>query len=355
MAGNFSFLTKRFLVFTFLGVLILIFAAVFFFQEKSVPLQLQQPLTQSEAADTIAPVTVIISPDDNSWHNSGFYVEIQDGDLGSGLVDFVQGEQGCRYAIEDLGTREARDGFRPCKEARLFFSVGSGNICSSSFEAQSGSGRCMVSVQSVDKAGNESKWESRIFLIDIEPPIVGLISSLPDVVLPQEIYTLKARVSDNARVAGCSLLLNNQKYQSNVSLTPIPCEGRKECELSATITFLDPGEYEVSFACFDIAENVGSGEPFAFEVFVNKAPIISLCRVTPTVGTGNTEFQFFVEAMDPNQDSLSFVWEFGDGVTSVEQMPSYNYKKAGTFMPRVFVRDPQGEEVSCSTAWVVQE
>jgi len=211
----------------------------------------------------------------------------------------------------------------------------------------------MVSVQSVDKAKNESKWESRIFLIDINPPVIGPILSLSNVILPGEIYTLKAKVSDNARVTGCSLLLDNQKYKSNISLTPIPCGEGKECELSAQLTLSDPGEYEASFACFDSAGNIGSGKPFPFRVFVNKAPIISLCRVIPAAGTSSTEFQFLVDVIDPDQDNLVFLWEFGDGITSIEQEPLYRYQSLGTFMPRVLVQDSQGEKVSCSTAWVV--
>ena len=335
-----------------LGIALMVFAIIFFFQRT--PEKTPEPsVLHNEATDTIAPNTAIISPEESSWHNAGFIVEIRDGDLGSGFASFIQGEHSCQYLIEDLETREFAGGFRPCQEARIFVPVGEDKVCSSFFEVQSGKGRCMVSAQSIDKAGNESRWESKIFLIDMEPPIFGPVLSLPVVVLPGEIYTVESRVSDNARVTGCSLLIDNQKHETGVFLTPIPCEGREECKLSAQLTLFKPGEYEASFACFDSVGNIGAGEPFSFRVFINEAPEISLCRVVPATGNTDTEFQFSLEAIDPDGDQLSFSWEFGDGTISGEQSPIYTYNVPGTFMPKITVQDPAGEKVSCNTAWIV--
>jgi type 1 glutamine amidotransferase len=45
---------------------------------------------------------------------------------------------------------------------------------------------------------------------------------------------------------------------------------------------------------------------------------------------------------DPEGQTLSYSWNFGDGVTSTDANPSHTYTRTGTFQPTLTVKDPQG-------------
>lgn len=298
--------------------------------------------------DTTPPVTVVFSPEDTSWHRTGFIATIMDSDLGSGFPE----QPLCQYIIQDLGTREAIGGFRPCDEVQIFVPVGEGRACSSSFEADSSSGRCLLSTKAVDRAGNESPWNSALFLIDTTRPAVS-ISSLPAIVQPAEEQTIEAIVTDNGKVTRCDFFVDGTALKVPVSLSPLPCSEGVSCTLSLTHTFVEPGNYKGGFACSDAAGNAGFGETTSFRVFVNEPPTISSCKVSPTQGTNSTSFQFEVTATDIDGDELSYAWNFGDGNTLELPSPAHGYESPGTYMPKVQVKDPSGEAASCETAWVV--
>ena len=81
----------------------------------------------------------------------------------------------------------------------------------------------------------------------------------------------------------------------------------------------------------------------------NNSPVISSCDVSSTEGTTQTgyNFRFSVNATDLDKDPLKYFWNFGDGVSSTEQNPTYNYKKPGNYFPYVVVSDGFGEEAIC--------
>ena len=86
----------------------------------------------------------------------------------------------------------------------------------------------------------------------------------------------------------------------------------------------------------------------------NEAPAVS--GVTPSVaatllGT-DTAVTFSAQATDPNGDTLSYAWEFGDGATSTEQSPSHIYTAAGAFTVRLTVSDGKKSATSETTVTV---
>ncbi|MDP2736072.1 MAG: PKD domain-containing protein [bacterium] len=338
---------RKHAAFLFIGLgLLALVLAVFFLLQGGLA---QQPPPEAEG-DTIPPVTAIFSPDDKSWHGAGFLATILDSDLTSGLPEGRE----CQYIIQDLGTREAVGGVRPCERVQVFIPVGEGKTCSSTFDVSSSRGRCLLSSRAVDRAGNESPWESAVFLIDLTAPVVSR-ASLPAVVQPGEEYVIEATVSDNGKVVRCDFFVDGTPLDQSVSLDPLPCQEWESCTLSFSHAFSEPGEYEGAFACLDAAGNAGFGEQAAFRVFVNKGPEIASCRVVPAQGSASTAFQFEAIASDPDGDSLSFAWNFGDGSFSDLASPTHSYPNPGTFMPRVEVADPGGEKSSCATAWVIVE
>ncbi len=318
--------------------------------------EIPEKLTPEVKTDKIPPSTAVLSPEDKSWHNSDFLAIINDSDLGSGLVDFVPREKGCRYIIEDLGTGRAVGDFRKCDPVGINVSVGEGKVCSSSYQKLNASqGKCKVSTIAFDKADNNSGWKSRVFNIDLIEPEISQIILDRNLFELNKNYLFESLVSDNSKITGCWFYLNGKIIEEKVDIKPVPCENEEECRISANYTFDAEGDYYIRFSCSDIAENLGFSEYQIVKVTTNHPPEISSCQVSPTQETIQTEFQFKVAVSDPEGDDLYFFWDFGNGANSNEQNPKHQYLAAGTYEPKVIVSDDKGETAECSTAWVVAD
>lgn len=346
-------LRKRILL--VIGVIIVFFVfLIFTTQQEQIFTKDLNFKTQEEKIDITPPISAIVSPYDQSWQNTSFFVSIEDVDNDSGLEDFISGKQGCEYLIEDVGTGFVKQGFRQCGEAKIFISVGKDGVCSSSFIRDSFQGRCVVSSRAYDKAGNVSKWVDAVFYIDFIPPVLNKID-VPEVLFPGQEYDFKTTVSDEGKIDGCNLFINEKSTGVFPVISPSSCEGGISCSLSSPFVLKAPGNHTAFFACIDSAKNIARSKSAIFEVFLNKAPTISSCRVVPAKGSLDTIFSFFLEAEDSNGDTLAFRWDFGDDMYSTQITPQHEYSSFGTYMPKVTVSDPSGENVSCNTAWVVIE
>ena len=322
--------------------------------EKEIPEELPEEIRK----DKISPSTAIVSPENKSWWNNDFEVTIYDSDLGSGLVDFVPGEKGCRYIIEDLGTNQAAGGFRKCDPIKMTIPVGEGKTCSSSYSEKNISlGKCKVSTMAFDRAGNSSGWKSRVFNIDLIKPEVQEIILPPTNITGgglelNQNYLFETSVSDNGKIVGCWFYVNGQLIEIPTEISPIPCENENQCTISTNYKFEKEGDFSINFRCADMANNLGFGEPTKVKVTTNHPPQISFCKVVPAQGNTETEFQFDVEASDPDGDQISYLWEFGDEKSSTEKNPIHRYERKGTFEPKVTISDGRGGETNCQTAWV---
>lgn len=348
MARNFSFLKNRKLLIVLaaglIGVLGVLLSQV---QKPQEPISL--PGTGED--DSIPPASSIVSPEDRTWHNARFSVAIRDSDIGVGLASFVPGKQGCLYRIEDFGLDKVFGNFRKCGTSDVSISVGKDQACSASYVKDSSQGRCRISTQAIDKAGNTSGWKSYLFFIDLESPVVGSVFVDPD--FSRGGYILQGEVADNGKVVSCWLAQDSKVMGSTVSFDSLPCQEGRMCSINAQYVPEDANIHTVRFGCKDAAGNVGYGEPLSSLVFINQAPEIELCKVAPSQGNVLTVFQFESVAQDLNQDTLSYRWEFGDGTVSQDQSPSHRYTASGTYTPKLTVQDSAGETDECSTAWVV--
>jgi hypothetical protein len=85
----------------------------------------------------------------------------------------------------------------------------------------------------------------------------------------------------------------------------------------------------------------------------NSPPVAGTIGVTPSGKgmAGMTEYVFSATgASDPDKDSLTYAWEFGDGGTSAEQAPRHVYETAGTYAITLTVSD--GKKKASTTATV---
>ncbi len=294
-----------------------------------------------------------MSPVSGSWYSKDFAVSVRDEDLGSGIDP-----DACQYnivALKEDGTEHSSGWIKRVCNAAGNISVGPEKRCR--FE---GKKACWVFIRSQDRAGNQhrpdkEKGSVAYYHIDWTKPSVEKVfvgNSQEEQTYPIQIkegveYEFKVKITDNIKITGCSLYINNQNQGTMSPLIP-GCS--KECIYTRKFTPQAPGSYKIFAGCRDATRNSGQGE--TVEARTNLAPKISSCRVSPTQGDLQTNFQFFAEASDPDNDNLSFVWNFGDGKTSNEQSPGHNYLQIGTYAPNVNVSDGKGGQSSCSSAWV---
>lgn len=288
------------------------------------------------AQDREPPTLVIESPEQGTWMNRNFQVFVFEEDLETAIAMDSCVVQVCAYGPNN---EERCTGMiqRACGEKTPVITVGPEGMCS--FEGREA---CFVYVGAQDLAGNKGESQ-RSYHIDFTP------SRIEESALKQEagVYVVQGRVRDKNIIVRCGLYVNDRYIKDMEFLE----DCREDCRVS---TIFEPEDLESStlfIRCSDIAGNTADGTRLLLEV--NQAPLVDSCRVIPTKGDARTEFRFSVLAKDPNQDSLSYLWEFGNGGSGNGSETIHFYLTPGTYMPRVTVRDAEGLSAECSTAWVV--
>src|SRR6185436_14433315 len=71
----------------------------------------------------------------------------------------------------------------------------------------------------------------------------------------------------------------------------------------------------------------------------------------PTTGLqGATSISFSAQASDPNNDTLTYDWNFGDGSTGSGASVTKTYATAGTMAVSVTAKDPKGLSATGNTS-----
>jgi len=346
--------SKRFWLIMLTLIIIGVLIYFIFFKKDIVENNITPPLNGQveEKKDKIEPTSQIKSPITNSWHNKNFVIDVLDEDLESGL-DY----DSCEYKILTYDNdKEYSTGWlkRKCNSS-FSVSVGEWRMCG--FEGRSA---CLFRVRSKDKDNNQHNSslgnKSIIYLnIDWSKPIIEKVfitdepenQIYPINIEEEKEYNLKVQITDNLKITGCNLYINNQDHGIMSALIP-GCS--KECLFSKKFIPEQTGSYQIFTACKDAAGNISKSE--TIEAKTNLAPEIISCRVNPASGNLNTEFSFFVEVLNTDNDPLSFYWNFNDGEFSDSKNAVHYYKNSGTYEPKITVSDDKGASDSCSTAWV---
>ncbi|MEM9719190.1 MAG: PQQ-dependent sugar dehydrogenase, partial [Bacteroidota bacterium] len=151
---------------------------------------------------------------------------------------------------------------------------------------------------------------------------------------------------DNVGVSGYYI------YQNGNS-TPIGTVSSTTFNVSG----LAPGTtYQFAVAAFDESGNV-STQSQALEVSTNpnQPPVASLIA-TPISGIAPLLVGFDASAStDPENDSLTYSWDFGDGNSGSDVTPSHTYINPGSFTVILTLDDGQGNLVTASQQIVVEQ
>lgn len=263
--------------------------------------------------DSSEPNSQIQSPASNSWFSNDFSLNTLDEDLDSGLKDLDPGTPGiqCEYKIipfEDTDgdgiadTEKPSSGWlsrtcnAPPSSPVTFITVGSTDYCK--YEAKSA---CWVYVRSKDVAGNwhiptQPAGSVKLYNIDWTPPWgqsppgkLYLTANEGDQIYPIQAQlnrsdTYRVHVTDNLKVSGCSLYIDNIDQGAMTPTVP-GCE--KDCTFTKDFTFTGTGTYHNNYVtCKDAANNSKSGTSVDVEV---KSLSVDLSAI-PTSGSINTLF-----------------------------------------------------------------
>jgi PKD repeat protein len=100
-------------------------------------------------------------------------------------------------------------------------------------------------------------------------------------------------------------------------------------------TYTENGTYTVTLTVSDDEDSATWSE----EIIVG--------NIAPTAGftyiADNLTVTFTDTSSDPNEDNLTYLWDFGDGTTNDTQNPVYTYASNGTYNVTLTVTDPYGE------------
>jgi large repetitive protein len=119
-------------------------------------------------------------------------------------------------------------------------------------------------------------------------------------------------------------------------------------------TYSEPGEYTATVTVTD-----GGGRTGTAEVVVevtdppgNRAPSVE-AAAAPRSGNAPLSVLFTAAGTDPDDDELTYAWDYGDGGTGSGWRTTHTYTRGGTFTARVTVTDEGGMTASATVAITV--
>jgi PKD repeat protein/type 1 glutamine amidotransferase len=115
-------------------------------------------------------------------------------------------------------------------------------------------------------------------------------------------------------------------------------------------TFNVPGTY--TFYCEAHPEMVGD---ITVTTKVNAPPTVTAGRTPSGDTTTGTPIAFTATGNDTDGDTLTYLWDFGNGDTSTQQNPTYTYTTPGTKTAKVTVSDGKGGTAEATLSIIVAQ
>ena len=116
--------------------------------------------------------------------------------------------------------------------------------------------------------------------------------------------------------------------------------GGDSSELTApTFTFTSPGTYSVVLTVRDDFGNAGDAVVEIVVSASNEPPTVAPYTASPAQGPAPLLVSFVANASDPNDDALSYFWDFGDGDNATEENPQHTFYNPGSYTVTLQVSD----------------
>jgi uncharacterized repeat protein (TIGR01451 family) len=210
------------------------------------------------------------------------------------------------------------------------------------FDKRLSEGEHVITLEVADEHGGLSTVQVSITVkaLEPEPFIVGHTSNNANPVEQDPIrYTFKIdnRGETTAQGIAVNFLVDDVVEKSDVVTVSVGNEVEVRFTWNAvkgshTISLEVPGDV------YSFTQNVESNTPpSATTTIVNEGG-------KDVKYKAGTEIYFQGTATDANGDSITFLWDFGDGVTSTQERPSHVYTEPGTYTVSLTVTDSRGDE-----------
>jgi hypothetical protein len=121
----------------------------------------------------------------------------------------------------------------------------------------------------------------------------------------------------------------------------------QKCGSSVSHSYVKAGKYTVSVSIDNQPDSYYPLEIREFQVQVNSAPIAKIGQ--KLVGQPNADSVFDAsDSSDPDGDSLTYKWDFGDGATAEGEKTTHCYTRPGRYTVTLTVKD--NSYAPCDTA-----
>ena len=118
-------------------------------------------------------------------------------------------------------------------------------------------------------------------------------------------------------------------------------DGETSDEQNPVYNFVGPGTYDVTLTVTDAD---GLSDSFTQSITVDGVPVIPVANASSNVQSGPAPLtvEFTGSGSTDDVGIVSYVWDFGDGSTSSEEDPMYEYTVPGTYNVTLTVTDADG-------------
>ena len=106
---------------------------------------------------------------------------------------------------------------------------------------------------------------------------------------------------------------------------------------------------------FAVTDSLGTSDDFEVNIAVTNALPTVVAAASPTGAVPNQAVTFTSTGTDSPGDSLTYLWDFGDGATSTDQNATHAYAAVGSYTAKVTVTDAAGGSASATVLIKVSE
>ena len=133
-------------------------------------------------------------------------------------------------------------------------------------------------------------------------------------------------------------------------------DGETSRRKDPTHTFEDKGTHRVTLT---VEDDDGNTDTATISVtIVNLPPTAEFSVSTNAAQMGeiriDDEIRFTDASSDPEDHTLTYAWDFGDGSSSDASSPSHSYDEAGSYTVELTVADDEGETATASTSLSIE-